>query len=269
MDKHLCMIPEAVEGSLYSKSPLFRTYGGDLMNRFDMEYWLNEYVTLQTALGKIKSSLPSYSGKRQNILNGMKRKTLEFPIKTKPTGLAALSGRNRREYEEWVSAAPQREAAIRSFNQEEDRRIEGLERELHKLDESHRQVDALMRQVQGRIDELTAMQVVAPEYLTSPAPEMLSHYLHTGRATDMSQALNLYHTEMYRAQSLAMQKGQLEQMRAMVSRQQMVMWEQEAAHRERMEAISQTSATITSELAGIRRSAENIAFYEALRFWLD
>ncbi len=268
MDKHLCMIPEAVEGSLYSMSPLFRTYGGDLMNRFDMERWLNEYVTLQTALKNMKTSLPGYSGKRQDLLREMQRKTLEFPVMTKPTGLSALSGKKRREYEDWVSAEPQREAQKRRFEQEEDRRIEGLRTKLAELEESEKQAGTLMRQVQDRIDELTSMQVVAPEYLVSPAPEMMSHYLHTGRAADMSQALNLYHTEQYRAQSLALQKGQLEQIRTMVTQQQMMMWQQEEEHRERMESIAQTSASISGELAGIRRSAENIAFYEALRFWL-
>ena len=268
MDKHLCMVPEAVEGSLYSMSPLFRTYGNDLMNRFDMERWLNEYVTLQTAMENMRISERDYAGRRRSIQSDMQRKTISFPVVTKPTGLAALSGRKRREYDDWVAAAPQREEKRKRFEQEEDRRIEGLKAELAELEEKHRQVAVLTQQVLDRLNSLKAMQVVAPEYLVSPVPEMLSHYLHTGRAADMSQALNLYHTEQYRAQSLAIQRSQLDQIRTMVAHQQMVMWQQEEQHRERMEAMAQSAAAVTSELAGIRRSAENIAFYEALRFWL-
>ena len=163
MDKHLCMFPQAAEGSLYFRSPLFRTYGGDLMNRFDMERWLNEYVTLKTALENIRTSEKGYTGGTAGIGSG-----------------------------------------------------------------------TLAVQIRDRISDMEKMQVLAPEYLVSPAPEMISHYLHTGRAADMSQALNLYHTEMYRARSLALQQGQLLELRAMASRQQMAMWQREAEHRARM-----------------------------------
>lgn len=252
----------------YPNEPQFPIYCGAMMNKPGLMAWLNDFILVFAAIDIFGKYTDDSLSRKLFLQDQKERKQLpaeyEMP---KPTGIDPF-GKKRKAYKEWLAAAPQRQARRRQAEEAEDARVAKIEQELEFLNEKYEVMHRCGPLILELCKKLAYMHVIAPDYRKSPTPETLAHYLRTNRANTLQEAVNLYHEEHFRQETLELQKKQLKELRYAASLQQTALRRQQEQHAQEMVAVQAAQNAVTGELRRIRDAADWIAFYETMNFWL-
>ena len=237
-------------------------YNGKSLTKAELLLYLYEIIDLKKEADELPAASKQNEAEINQIKHLMKRKQVFIPVMEKPTGLAALSRRRKREYQQWLDDAPRREEERKRKEAEEDQRIAGLkvryDAAINKsFDLMHR-----MNYVGNRYKDLMALNILAPQYRTGDIPAQLLDYLFSGRAMTLSEALNIYHEEQHRMQMMSLAQQQLAEIRKARREQLEMSWRQIQILNEQKEL--QQQALEAAEDA--RRSLKNIEFVSFLDF---
>lgn len=190
-----------------------------------------------------------------------------MPTMEKPTGLAALSSRRKREYQEWVSKVDERQAELARKEKEEDNRIKELNKQIKQYrTESFSSLSELKELVDAH-GELCQLQIISPDYRDRETLERLLSYLFNCRANTLSEAINVYHEEKHREQMEAMMVKQTH------IAQQQLQAQREAernAQRRQMELLEEQQLARAEQARAARKQQsllEDIRFYQQINYW--
>ena len=252
----------------YPNEAQFPNYCGAIMNKPGLMAWLNDFILAFAAM-EIFGKYTDNALSRKLYLEDQKERK-EMPAEyemPKPTGFDPF-GKKRRAYEEWLAAAPQRQARRRQAEEAEDTRVAKIECELKEVKEKYQVMHRCGPKILELCKKLAYMHVIAPDYRKPPIPETLAHYLRVNRANTLQEAVNLYHEEQFRKDTLELQKQQLKEIRYAASLQQTALRRQQLQYAQEMASLREAQHAVTEELKGIRSAADWIAFYEVMNFWL-
>lgn len=235
-------------------------YSGRSISKEKLMIYINTLIKILERVDEIKMENES----RQTKINGLsamrKRKVFTVPTMDKPTGLAALSSRRKREYEVWLSKAGERKAELEKKERSEDERIKKLNDQIRQYQDESFAALAEMKQLVDALGELCRLQIIAPEYRDLEILERLLSYLFTCRANTLSEAINVYHEEKHR-----------EQMKAMMEKQTQIAQQQLQAQRAAERNAQRRQMELLEEQARAARKQqsllEDIRFYQQMNYW--
>ena len=192
-----------------------------------------------------------------------KRRTFPIARKEPPHGLAALSLKEKRAYQRWLDAAPEREAEQREKERAEDLRLKEVEQQLLTL-KQQREQDALIADTsKNDLDVISGSGILPRAYLQPQIVIMLAKLFVTNRAHTLTDAINLYHQEMHWQEMSNMQKQQMEENaaahRVLAAQNQMYARQILAEQRE-------TAAELRDSLDDIKRSVNEVKFYAEMEY---
>lgn len=257
------MIPHVEQNIMAATGPV---YNGEMWRKIDL------MIYIETAID-LKAQVMAYletSGERQKrqrfLVQNMTRKKLTFPSMSKPSGLAALSGARRREYERWLAAAPEREAEQRRFEEREDARIAGLNEEWKAIQMISVRERESARVIAERYTAHMLKQVIPPDYREDEAMRLLLGYLSNNRAHTLTDAINLYHQEQHWRAMEEIADQQRRDIQAAQQQQQRLLREQIALQREQMVREAEHMRAVESDAAAARRAAESADFWLMMNY---
>lgn len=241
-------------------------YNGEMWRKIDLMIYIETAINLKAqAMAYFETS--SQRQERQEFLTqNMTRKKLTYPVVEKPVGLAALSGTRRRKYEQWLAAAPEREAEQRRFEEREDIRIAKLQKEWKaiQLISDHERETA--RVVVNEYTDHMLRQVIPPDYREDEAMRLLLYYLQNNRAHNLTDAINLYHQEQHWRKMEEIADQQRRDIVLAQQQQQRLLREQLMMQREMMEREAEHMRAVESEVTAARRAAESADFWLMMNY---
>ena len=252
----------------YPDEQQFPNYCGAMMTKPGLLMWLNDFILAYAAVEMFSKYTDESLGRKLYLERQKERRPLPPVYEMPPPTGFDLFGRKRREYENWLAQAPQREARRRQAAEAEELRIAKAEEELSELNKKREIMHNCGPLLLELCKKLNYMHVIAPDYRKTPVPEILANYLRANRANTLQEAVNLYHEEEFRREMLNLQKQQIIELRRAASLQQTALRRQQEQRAREKAAIQEYQQAATEELRGIRNAVDWIAFYEALNFWL-
>lgn len=237
-------------------------YNGEEISKLDLLMYLNELISLREKINQWERDRDDIQTREQAINLQRKRRTYYEPVVEKPTGLAALSGSKRREYQRWLDSAPERQQKREQFEVEETARLEALEAKKKELEQEYNHGFSAAMETAKKFQQVCLQHILAPEYRKDDIPKILFLYLFNGRANTLEAAINLYHQELHYQKLEDIAKEQARQARASHYAQMQVI-------REAQEEQNQELSALREELTTARRAAENASFNTEMLFWLN
>lgn len=237
-------------------------YNGDQITKRELLLYLNEMISLWEKCKQWERDRDDIRAREDAVSLQCKRRTYYEPVVEKPTGLAALSGSKRREYQRWLDSAPERQRKREQFETEEDARLAALEAKRKELEQEYNHGFSEALAAAKQFQQVCWRHILPPEYRKDDIPKILFLYLYNGRAHTLTDAINLYHQELHyrKLEDIAREQARQAQ----------------ASHYAQMQAISdaarehaQAMAELKEEAASARRSIENIEFNTEMMFWLN
>lgn len=172
-------------------------YNGQTMTKAELIMYLGELLDTKGVLEQIDQEQKLLKKEQDKLSHQCKRKQMVMPIMPKPTGLAALSARKKREYEYWLNNADQREAEKKRFDEEEDKRIQLVEQKKDEVTNNIFKNIGKIHELVEHYQEMILRQIIPPDYRKGEIMTLLMDYLLNGRANTLTDALNLYHAEVH------------------------------------------------------------------------
>lgn len=232
-------------------------YNGDTMTKLEVMEYLCEMAMFWKEFDQYEEQRRKIRAKMDANLMQQKRRSFPLVERERPTGLAALSPRKRREYEYWLSKVDERKREKERLEAEEDVRIETLCKQWRELELEHNAVYVKEQKLTEDFKELCFRHILAPDYRKRGIPELLLCYLYNGRAHTLTDAINLYHQELHWGKMEEIAKDQARQVQASLYYQEQTLREQVAEERVWRQEISEA-------MDDTRRAAQEAKFYAEL-----
>lgn len=217
----------------------FRTlsvcYNGKSITKAELILYLYEIIDLRREADSFPKKIEQNTRESNQLKLLTVRRKIYMPIVEKPKGLAALSGKKKREYQQWLDSAPQREEERKRLEAAEDARIAEIQTRIDKITDDDLKMIGRMNYVGNRYKELMALNIIAPQYRADNIPEFLLDYLFSGRAMTLSEAINIYHEELHRMQMMSLAKEQLLEVKKARREQMNIAWQQMQVLKEQSE----------------------------------
>ncbi len=245
------------------------TYNGDTMTKRELIAYLNTVIKTKEKIDEI-ARRNDFLRTRNDALGNEQRRRAAPPgeIVMKPTGLAALSKRKKKEYEAWLSRAEERKNERLLWEKKEDERLASLQEEINRNNNEIFSNLNTMWELAEQYKKLVFMHVIAPEYREDSIIEKLLSYLLSSRAQTLAEALNIYHEELYRESMLNLQKEKIRQEEKSQQRMevalQSMLRQQAKAQQEYMEAHTAQMRELAEEARQTRKAAERLEFWEMI-----
>lgn len=243
------------------------TYSGTTMTKKQLMLYLNSIIQIKRQIDECSDRMNMLRSKNAALSNETKRRCPpDEPFMHKPSGLAALSKKKKKEYEDWLAKEDERKQTRLQWNLNENQRMQMVREEIERNDdEIFSKLNSMREQIE-KYKELMQMHIIAPEYREENIVEKLLSYLMCSRAQTLTEALNVYHEEAYRDNMLNLQKEKNrleEKTRLEMSYQiQNMMRQQAELQREYMQAHAEQMRELTEEAKRTRRAAEMVEFLE-------
>lgn len=238
-------------------------HNGNIMTKKELLIYFSEVMHILSDMEKAEQRIFNRRPQISALKLELKRRTFPMPYKAPPSGLAALSPKKKREYQNWLANAPQRDAEQRVKEAEEDLRIKAVEEKLSVL-EKQQEADAILAvsketEYVNKLDE----GILPDEYAKQKSMKAIIQYLITDRAHTLTDAINLYCQEQHWER---LEKIALEQKKELIESQQRMEMQQKH-HMAQMRAMQRQQAEELQEsMDATRRAAEDAKFYAEMNF---
>ncbi|MBQ9679175.1 MAG: hypothetical protein IJV48_00620 [Ruminococcus sp.] len=241
-------------------SELSVCYNGKYITKAELILYLYEIIDLKKEADGFPKLIDEHNKELNQLELLMTRRKIFMPVVEKPTGFTALSGKRKREYQQWLNTTDQREKERMRLEAEEDARIAKIKKRREKIMDEDFKMMGRMNYVGNRYKELIALNVIALQYRLDNIPELLLNYLFSGRAMTLSEAINIYHEEMHRMQMMLLSQEQLVEVKRMRREQMDMAWQQMQVLKEQREL--QRQALEAAEDA--KKAAQGAEFFSFL-----
>lgn len=240
-------------------------YNGKMMTKAELVLYLFDLTDMKREIDDLMYKMTHTDPREDYLKSQLKRREYHAPYMEKPKGLAALSKKKKEEYQRWLDDAPKREEERKRKEAEETARIAEVKKELDAINKEGFARIGRAQELGEKYKELLLMHILAPEYRKDNIPEILLQYLWSGRAHTLTDAINLYHEELYRMEMRSIAEQQLKEARAAQQKQLDIAWQQMRELKE--QRVLQERALEAAEEA--KKAAKSAEFISYVHFWAD